>query len=144
MNTPGSYLCGNRCLHIRHSRQSVPNTEIQQHERCCRADEDRIYKNGYRLYKPLFNRMGHICCCSGIRCRPHTRFIGKQSALDAIHNTGACKASEDSLQIKGFLKYLCEYCRQSADIGYRYVKSQQNIQHCHDGNNRSHLPRLYP
>ena len=95
MNSRDAYLRGNRCLNIGHSCQSVLDTKIQQHEGCRRADENRINKNRYRLaWSPLMDEIRPRICTSILVRYPA---IGKQSPLDAIHNTGACKASQDCL-----------------------------------------------
>src|SRR5699024_6659499 len=73
----------------------------EQHKGSGRADQDRINKYRQHLDEALFDRMGHGGACRGVWSGTDSGLIGEQPPLDAVHDTGSCKSSEDSPEVKG-------------------------------------------
>lgn len=80
--------------------------EHRSMKRSSRTDEKRINKHGEHLHQTLLDRMTDIGGSRGIGGRAHTRLIGKEAPLNAVHHGRAGKAAEDGPEIKGAGKML--------------------------------------
>ena len=76
--------------------------------------------------------MAYIGGGGGVRGGAHACLIGEQTALNALHQSGAGKAGKDRLEVKGPLEDTPKYLGQQFQIQYHHDDGHQHVQAAHE------------
>ena len=121
-------------LHISRTGDFFCNrsTGSQTHHSGRRTDEERVDENGQHLYKSLLDRMTYISGSGGIRRGTYARFIGKESALYAEHETGSGNAAQNGPEIKSIGKNHAKHLRNKIYMHHNDNHSRRHIDEPHN------------
>ena len=81
--------------------------------------------------------MGYVSSSRSIGSGANTCFVGVQTALDALHYSGARKAAEDCLKVKCSGENLAEYHGDVAEVQHDDHDSHQNVDNAHHRNHNA-------
>ena len=108
------------------SSPSTSSCRSQQHNEGSAGTQNSVDEHAHRLSQPHLGRVIRLCGRSGTRGRSAARLIGKQAALDAVHQHRAKPTGHDLPQTEGLRKDAAEHASQLAEIeGDQHQRQQQ-------------------
>ena len=124
----------------------VDHAREQDHQRCGRADHQRIYKDAKPLHQPLTGRMVRIGHRDGgdVRGRAHARLIREQTALHTVeqgHHEAPRKAACRRFETKGRFDDQGQHGGHIGDVQNHDEQRHDDIEPGHSGNDLFRDPR---